>query len=323
MDKFDRVYELHNLLSRRRRPVSLGVIQDSLECSASTARRALHLLRDQLGAPLAYDRERNGWYYDVTGNERYELPGLWFSPDELYALLVSHQLLAHLQPGLLSRYIEPVRARIERLLERRGLRTSDPGQRIRILQMAARPTNLQHFRRIATALLQRKRVLVLYHGRERDQTTERIVSPQRLVYYRSNWYLDAWCHLREGFRHFSLDRLHPVEILEEAADEFDPEELDEHFAEAYGIFAGKPRHTAVLRFSPHAARWVADEQWHPRQQGKVLADGGYELRVPYSDPRELVMDILKYGAEVKVLAPKRLQEQVRQRLQAALVQYGA
>ncbi|HFD80956.1 MAG TPA: YafY family transcriptional regulator [Gammaproteobacteria bacterium] len=323
MDKFDRVYELHNLLSRRRRPVPLDVIQESLECSASTARRALNLLRDRLGAPLVYDRGRNGWYYDVTGNERYELPGLWFSPDELYALLVSHQLLAELQPGLLSRYIEPVRARIERLLERRGLPGADPGQRIRILQMAARPTNLQHFRRIATALLQRKRVLVLYHGRERDQTTERIVSPQRLVYYRSNWYLDAWCHLREGFRHFSLDRLHPVEILEEAADEFDPGELDEHFAKAYGIFAGKPRYTAVLRFSPHAARWVADEQWHPRQQGKVLPDGGYELRVPYSDSRELVMDILKYGAEVKVLAPKRLQEQVRQRLQAALAQYGA
>ncbi len=321
MDKFDRVYELHNLLSRRRRPVALSTIQEVMECSASTARRTLNLLRDHLGAPVAYDRERNGWYYDVSGNTRYELPGLWFSPDELYALLVSHQLLAELQPGLLSRHIEPVRGRIEQLLRQRGFTVAEPGRRIRILQMAARPTNLQHFRRIATALLQRRRLLVLYHGRERDRTTERTLSPQRLVYYRSNWYLDAWCHLRGDFRHFSLDRLHPVEILDEAAEEFEPEELDHHFGEAYGIFGGQARHTAVLRFTPHAARWVADEQWHPRQQGRVLSDGGYELRIPYSDPRELVMDILKYGAEVEVLAPKRLREQVRQRLQAALAQY--
>jgi len=322
MDKFDRVYELHSLLSRRRRPVPLDVIKEEMECSTSTARRALHLLRDRLGAPLEYDRERNGWFYDVAGTGRYELPGLWFSPDELYALLVSHQLLAELQPGLLSRYIEPVRSKIERLLEKRGFGDVDPGRRIRILQMAARPTNLQQFRRIATALLRRWRIHMLYHGRERDETTERTVSPQRLVYYRSNWYLDAWCHLRNELRSFSIDRLHPVEILDEPAREIEDRELDDHFTRTYGIFAGEARHTAVLRFSSRAARWVADEQWHPCQEGKVLADGGYELRIPYSDPRELIMDILKYGPDVEVLAPKRLRTQVRERLQEAIDRYG-
>jgi len=54
------------------------------------------------------------------------------------------------------------------------------------------------------------------------------------------------------------------------------------------------------------ARWVADEQWHPRQTGRFLEGGRYELQVPYSDPCERVMDILKFGAEVEVVAPIEL-----------------
>lgn len=89
----------------------------------------------------------------------------------------------------------------------------------------------------------------------------------------------------------------------------------------YGLFAGPAAAEAVLHFSPYAARWVAEEQWHPNQQGRWLEDGGYELRLPYSDPTELVMDVLRYGPDVEVVAPAELREQVRERLARALAQY--
>jgi predicted DNA-binding transcriptional regulator YafY len=321
VSKFDRILELHQLFAARHRPVSMDEIRRELACSDSTARRTLRDLRDAFDTPLEYDRERNGWLYTGKLTQRYEIPGLWFSPEELYALLVSHHLLNELQPGLLSRYIDPVKDKLEDLLKKHGGDAPDIARRVRILQMAARPTNLRHFRRFATALLERKRVRVLYHGRERDQTTERVISPQRMVYYRSNWYLDAWCHLRGGLRSFSLDRLHPVDIPDEAAKEISDDVLDKHYAGAYGIFAGKPHAVAVLRFTPNAARWIADEQWHPLQEGKVLKDGGFELRIPYRDARELIMDILKYGPDVRVVSPKRLREAVMEKLAAAVGRY--
>jgi predicted DNA-binding transcriptional regulator YafY len=98
-------------------------------------------------------------------------------------------------------------------------------------------------------------------------------------------------------------------------------ELDAHYASSYGIFAGEPEHTAVLRFTPERARWVADEHWHPEQQGNFLDDGSYELRIPYSDPRELVMDILKYGPDVEVISPLTLRKSVAERLQQTLNNY--
>lgn len=321
MDKLNRLYKLHGLMRRMRQPVPLTRIRDELGCSERTARRAIAELRDLLDAPLEYDSDRNGYGYVGPRADTFELPGLWFSPEEIYALLTSYQLLDALQPGLFEPYITPIRTRLKTLLAHNHASAPDLGQRIRLLQIAARPTDLANFRAVATATLTRKQLRLLYHGRARDETTERTVSPQRLVYYRSNWYLDTWCHTRNAFRHFALDRLQPVEVLDEPAREFAPAELDEHFASAYGIFAGRPTATAVLRFTPTAAKWVADEQWHPQQESTVLADGSYELKVPYSRPEELVMDILKYGPEVEVVGPADLRERVAELLRAAVERY--
>src|SRR3546814_10458132 len=89
----------------------------------------------------------------------------------------------------------------------------------------------------------------------------------------------------------------------------------------YGIFAGKPKAWATLRFSAHAARWVADEHWHSQQKGEWLPDGRYELKLPYSNSKELLMDVLKYGPDAEVVAPLSLREEMKILLQLALGSY--
>ncbi len=322
MEKIDRIFKLHQIFKNRRTPIALENLRQKMACSESTVRRSIHDLQNKLGAPLEYNRQRNGWYYDHSQNDSFELPGLWFSPEELYALLVSHHLLSDLQPGLLSEHIAPLQTRIEKLLEQQNIQRHSLQERIRILQMASRPSDIQNFRRLTSSLLRSEQVKVLYHGRERDQTTERIISPQRLVYYRSNWYLDAWCHLKKGLRTFALDRLHPVSETGKKAKRIDPEKLNQQLASSYGIFSGKPKHQAILHFTPEAARWVADETWHPQQQGETLNDGSYTLKIPYNDSRELIMDILKYGPDVVVKSPGSLKKMVVMRLKTAAKQYA-
>jgi predicted DNA-binding transcriptional regulator YafY len=127
--------------------------------------------------------------------------------------------------------------------------------------------------------------------------------------------------LRDGLRTFALDSVVDARVLDDPAKEVKDTDLHAHFASSYGIFAGSPTQTAILRFGPHRARWVAHERWHRDQEGRFLDDGSYELRVPYSSPPELVMDILKYGPDVEVIGPERLRREVQERLQAALVTY--
>lgn len=321
MDKFDRIYELHRILRDRRTPISRADIKSHLDCSEPTVYRLIRLLKDQLNAPVEWHEDQQGYYYrrDAAGGT-FELPGLWFNAKELQALIVFDRLLENLGPGLLGEHLAPLSRRVAELLEHKRLGLGEVASRIRVLGMASRPTG-EWFPVLAGATLQRKKLRLAYHGRSRDQVTERVVSPQRMVHYRDNWYLDGWCHSRKGLRSFAVDRVKNAAELQQAAESRPEAELNEHYATAYGIFAGKANKTAVLRFSPTIARWVADERWHPEQTGQFMTDGRYELRFPYRDDRELLMDILKYGAEVEVVSPAALREATADRLRRALTQY--
>jgi len=322
VDKFDRIYELHKILRDRRTPISREDLMRRLECAEPSVYRLVRLLKDQLNAPIEWHEELGGYYYrrEADGGT-YELPGLWFNAKELQALIVFDRLLESLEPGLLGEHLAPLTRRVTELLEHKRLGLAEAARRIRVLGMASRPAG-QWFHVLAGATLQRKKLRIAYHGRARDQTTERVVSPQRIVHYRDNWYLDGWCHLRKGLRSFAVDRVRNAQELDEAADAVPDAELNEHFASAYGIFAGKANKTAILRFSAESARWVAAERWHPEQAGQFLTDGRYELRIPYRDDRELVMDILKHGADVEVVAPDTLRDAVAGNLRKALSRYA-
>lgn len=323
MDKYDRIFELHRALAGRRTPVSTEDLLARLACSRATLYRIIAFLRDRLGAPIEHDADRAGFVYAPTVDGRpYELPGVWFSAAELQALVAFRQLLTNLDGGLLAEHLRPAAQRIEQLLKHGRLRLDEAPNRIRLLGGLGRAPG-PAFDDVAAAVLQRRRIRFAYRGRARDRTTVRDVSPQRLAHYRDNWYLDAFDHGRDALRIFAVDRITSPELAGEAARDIPDLELDEHYASAFGIFAGKANREALLRFSAERARWVADERWHPEQSGQFLTDGRYELRVPYRDPRELVMEILRHGAEVEVVEPAALREQVAGVLEAALGRYRA
>lgn len=317
MDRFDRIFELNRILQGARHPVSRRRLQEDLECSRATVKRIIEDMRLYLNAPIVYDRERNGYCYDQSEGAMYELPGLWFNASELHALLSVQQLLADVQPGLLDPHLKPLQRRIDDLLQLQHAGSEGLAGRIRILQMAARSAG-DCFQVVAGAVTQRKRLQLRYYTRANAEHSEREVSPQRLVYYRDNWYLDAWCHLRDGLRTFALDAVADARELDARAQEVTQPDLDAHHAASYGIFAGAPRHLAVLRFDSRRARWVAKERWHRDQEGRFLEDGSYELRVPYSNALELIMDVLKYGPDVEVMAPDELRRAVAERLRVAV-----
>ena len=320
MSKLDEIYRLHRLLDGRRTGLPRAALIAEHGFSRSTLTRLIADLRDKLGPPIVCDPERGGYRYDST-DARHPLPGLWFSADELLALVTLKHLLANLEPGLLDDHLRPLEARIDKLLASQHLGSGEAAQRIRLLSIASRHKNPRHFQAVAHAVLQRHRLRIDYYNRERDQTSRREISPQRLAHYRDNWYLDAWCHDKKGLRIFAVECIRQIEPLTRPAKTVAESTLNRELASSYGIFAGQPHATAVLRFTAKRARWVAEEIWHPEQESRWLEDGRYELCLPYSDDRELLMDVLKYGAEIEVVAPDALREAVKNQLDVAAGQY--
>ncbi len=324
--RHETVTKLHQLLTRRnQRPLPLARICEELECSPSTTKRAIRDLRDRYAHPLIYDQEFAGYRYDgdVGEGASMELPGLWFTEPELFALLTVRKLIGDIEPGLFENEIAPLGRRVEALLAEAGADTREVDRRIRITSIGRRTVEDRVFRCVADAVLQRLRLRFVYRTRSRPDAREadRYVSAQRMVYYRNNWYVDAYDHDRKDLRIFAIDEIRDPSILDEPTHDVPDEELDARVTGGYGIFGGEATQTAVLRFSAARAMWVSKEQWHANQEGRWLDDGSYELRVPYSREEELVMDVLRHGAEVEVVEPTKLRKAVERTLLAAADRY--
>lgn len=314
----DRVYLTHRALKAAHRPLSASELEGELgNCSRRQLQKTITHLRDVLRAPLAYDAHQKGWYYEPS--VAFELPGLWFTAEELHALLAAEQMLAQAQPGALSQAVQQLRQRIVKVLQRGSREPSLRLDAFSITTPMLRRADRSVFAQVAEATLQAKVLSFHYESRSRAEGRQRSISPRRIELNRGNWYVLGWCHQQQDWRRFALDRVAAPEILSTPLQ--GPAEAPE--ARGFGLFDRMATQTAVLVFSAHRARWIRDEIWHRDQVGTELPDGRYRLSIPYGEPTELILDILRYGPDVEVEAPASLRQAVIQRLQQALSQYQA
>lgn len=321
MSNSERIYRIDQLLNDKKL-VSFQELLDRLEVSPATLKRDLAYMRDRLNAPIVYDKDQNGYRFEANA-ETYSLPGLWFTPEEIYALLAMDHLLGNLDAsGLLGKQIKPLQSRLLAMLDSTDNSIDEIRKRVKIEKIGARKLDYEFFQEIGLALVKRKRLNIEYQSRSKNESTLREISPQRIIYYRDNWYLDAWCHQKNALRSFSLDAIKKLEAVDVTCLDLAEKELDDELGSGYGIFAGKDVQWATLIFNSDRARWISNEKWHPNQLGKYLSDGKYELRVPYTDIRELMMDIMKYGADVKIESPDSLKKVLIDNLDKMVKQYS-
>jgi len=265
-----------------------------------------------MNASIVYDRHLSGYRFDKpNAGAKIELPGLWFSEKEVTALVLMQHLLANLdQGGLIGPHIAPLTDIIDGILGQSEVSAKELRKRIKVFGMSARKNSLENFEEVGAALLKRQRLHLEYYSKGKDETTERDVSPQRLIFYRDNWYLDAYCHLRKGLRSFAMDGIRQAHLLNEKADEVPEKQLHENFAESYGIFSGKATQRAKLKFTPEKARWDAGETWHGQQVASFDKEGNYILEFDYNQDPELIMEIMKHGSGVEIISPAALRKKV-------------
>src|SRR5258706_3413635 len=213
MDRTER-FDKTDPLIRARGIVPVQDFPRELEVSLATFKRDIEYMRSRHYAPITWDREQGGYRFEEPqlGAPKYELPGLWFSPREAQALLTMEHLLESLEPNLLGAHVKPLKARLSALLSVGDRSSEEVRRRVHGIPFGQRRHEPQHFQLVASAVLGPERLNLIYWNRAKDEVTEREVSPQRLVHYRNNWYLDAWCHLRNDIRSFALDAIRDMSI---------------------------------------------------------------------------------------------------------------
>jgi len=327
MSQSTRLRDIIAILEARNQPVPLEVFLNELEISRAAFKRDIAVLRDQMQAPIVWKRgdgkSQRGYFLEDKGwsSGKLGLPNAWFTSAEIYALLMIDELANHIGPGLLTEHLTPLITRITIALSAADDSPKDIRSKVKILASANKRINTPFFETIAQATIKQYKLIITYFTRSKSESSERLVSPQRLIHYKENWYLIAWCHKAEGLRMFALDAIENANSITNPAISASLELIDSLIGRDFGIYSGGERQWAKLKFNAVQARWVQAEIWHPEQKNKINEDGSLIIEIPFSNSKELMLDILRFGSDVMVLEPPSLRQAIKERLVKAASQY--
>jgi predicted DNA-binding transcriptional regulator YafY len=159
-------------------------------------------------------------------------------------------------------------------------------------------------------------IRLAYQSFDRDKPKEHLVEPYHLREYQHRFYLIGKSQTRNAVVTFALDR---VVKLWPTMKHFDEQNFDDasYFKHAIGITVhDSDPEKVLLSFAPRQGKYVKSQPIHSSQE--VISDTADECRISLNvviNP-ELIMTLLSYGAQVKVLAPQHLAEKVAEEAKA-------
>lgn len=284
------------------------------EISPKQAQRDIEFMRDRLGAPFLFNHQHKGYEYTQSG---YQLPPIWLNEEEVLAFCVAARLAAAVPDKRLKNFLHEF---LEKFMT---FRSASPLPNINEMEEKISVKNIGYykveeaiFHQMVGALFENRAIRITYRTPYTGETSERLIQPLHLLCYMGNWHLIAFCTLREELRNFTLSR---IEKIEQGTAKIDlPESLPsvkKYIRQAFGVITGPFSAEVALRFRPALAARVSEQIWHDSQQMSMDDDGSLELTFPVAGFEEVVREILKYGADVEVVAPEDLREMVREEIQ--------
>nr|WP_320012159.1 WYL domain-containing transcriptional regulator [uncultured Desulfobulbus sp.] len=311
--KFERFIWFHSQVKRQRYPNAKKLVEE-FEISERTAQRDIDFMRDRLLAPLIFDRSRNGYGYDDAS---FEIPVHWLDEDNLLSLALAARLASTIPNAAVKEDLCQLISRMLSLSHKETYSCLDRlSDKISVKNVEFARVDECHFHRVVQALFNETALQISYYSPYSDQTTNRIIQPLHLIHYMGSWHLLAWCAAKEEIRDFTLSRMRSVESVAQTLQL--PQGLPsikEYSRRHFGIMHGDATIPVTLQFSPALAPRILEQVWHPEQQIERQPDSTILLRFPVADFREIIRNILSYGADVRVVEPVALQDLVREEIE--------
>jgi predicted DNA-binding transcriptional regulator YafY len=299
---YERYLWFHGRLQAIKYP-KIGDLAEKFEISRRQAAREIEFMRLFLGAPIEYSAEHGGYRY---AHDNFQFPNLWVTEEEIVSLVVARRLAAALPDRDLKKKFDLFLRKVGGDLDLDLLRLEEKVSLKNVRYTRVEPAV---FSAVLLALVRERQLAITYAPGYSETVAQRTVDPLHLLVYMGNWHLIAWCHERRAVRDFLLSRVRQATLLTAAvASPVTSEQIRKQIEERYGIFFAGPPRRVVLRFTPAGRRLVRDQVWFPGQESEERADGSLLLKFPVADFREVVRDILPFGADVEVLEPAELRQ---------------
>jgi len=319
MTRTHKIEQLHLILLKATKPITIQSLIKELGCSRSTVYRLFESINQVKGRKVILDKESDGYKYSNYSSDIVQS----LSHDELSNLIIIQNMLKKFDQDRIEQVFGNLDLveMIDSIIVKRYPNQDNDQSLVKFIPDIARKVDDRYLSIIVDTINNKEFLKIIYRSRGKDEVTERVISPQQIVYFRHNWYLDSWCFKRKDWRIFALDAIEKCEVNQEKIADHEIATKDNSFDNPSSIFHGHHNKTATLIFSEKIAHLISKEQWHHKQIGRRLKDGRYELKVPYAYEVELLTDILKHGNDVFVQSPRPLRNLVIENSKRVLNEY--
>jgi predicted DNA-binding transcriptional regulator YafY len=314
-----RLQTIHHEIKEGRLPNASSLARQ-LSVSSKTVQRDIDYLRDELEAPIEFDREGNGYRYSRTD---YVLPFLPVDGQDLFSIGVAAQVFALFGGTPLARDLKSCYERLARLMP--------PAVRLRpeivmeklALRAPFRPVREETWQAASEAMQRGVALSIRYHRPGASPEDPRVVHPYAFVLSGRDWILLAEDRDAGIVKSFYLAR---IESAAPTGERYAiPRNFDANvfFRDTFGLFVGggKPFRFRV-RFSPEISDEIREQHWHPDQKLETPPGGGVILELPARSIQEARRFVLTYGKEAEVLGPPELVEDIRRQAEEMTRRYG-
>lgn len=306
----ERVNQIDKLIREGRCP-SCRILAERFEVSSRTVERDIEFMRDRMGAPIKFDKDRKVYIYSEPG---FVLTHVNLTAGEMVAVFLGQKLLVHYGGTPFDKQIRQAMEKIKRLLtDEVSIELEQFDQAVSFGTDPARGEADQvavWFEALNEAIARREGVEILYYAPSTGEQTRRRVDPYHLHFREGAWYMIGYCRLREDFRLFALFRIGELtktgEIFGRRAD-FDAKKF---MASSWGLERGADPVEIAVRFDPYPARYIRERQWHESQKLQEMPDGSIILRVRISGLGEFKRWVMQFGPSAEVLEPAELRQEV-------------
>lgn len=166
-----------------------------------------------------------------------------------------------------------------------------------------------------------REVKIRYHAFNSDEVSQRIIHPYT-IYFRQQYYIVAWCTVRNSIREFRLDRILEAQVLETEFSLQPDFKYENYSSRCWDALKGDEDYWVVLRFRPQGSRFIMEYHGDRADELKELPDGSLEFCKRVSTLDEIFPWILSHGAGVEVIAPQELREMLEESIRVQAEKIG-
>ena len=279
------------------------------EVSSKTVQRDMEYLRDQLGAPLEYSRERRGYYYTHLN---WQMPAMNLSEGELLALLISTQAAQLFDGAPIAEELQRISDKIQSALpDKVTLGQEQLNGQLTFVQSTIRPVSPEAWLAFMQGLSQAYEVCVSHTDALTRETIKEQVQPLHVANIKGDWYVFVRRPDTDEIVQIALFRCTKAETTSKVFIPGNTDALKKSIEGSFGrcVFCnGEPVYAMKLHFVAELRHIIEERQWGMKQQIEVLADGSLILSFESPSLMEVFWWVLEWGWGVRVLEPPEMRE---------------